>query len=99
MGWVLWVRIKQCLLSKWGCKERERCPVPGEEAVVCWQWDWQAATGKGSSSVSVWRGSKGYPSCLGAACVGSTEPTSQLPALRLPLPMCPPGQDPVQEWV
>lgn len=21
----------------------------------------------------------------------------QLPALRLPLPMCPPGQDPVQE--
>lgn len=98
MGWVLWVRIKQCLLSKWACKERERCPVPGEEAVVCWQWDWQAATGKGSSSVCV-EGKQGLPVMFRSSVCGQHRAYVQLPALRLPLPMCPPGQDPVQEWV
>lgn len=93
--WALWVRVKQCLLSKWGCKEKGK-------GVQCLGRRLRCAgsgTGKGSSSVSVWRGSKGYPSCSGAVCVGSTEPKSQLPALRLSLSMCPPGQDPVQEWV
>lgn len=46
-------RSKQCLLPSWDYEKRVRCPKPGEGAIVGWQYDWRAVTGKGSSSVSV----------------------------------------------